>query len=204
MNPLLKKILLGLLGLLVIITIVLVALRFYGAKPVTQTPSSTSATSSLPGSGNVPGNVSPHVPGGQGQGVVPTITPRIAGEDQVLLQQLTIASRNFAERYGSYSTQGDFANLKALLPVSTTKMQTEMQATIQKGIVSGTAFYGVTTQALSATPSGTVSKSAPVQVVVQTQRTTTEGTKNTVTYQKISLTLVYQSGVWLVDSAQWQ
>ena len=47
----------------------------------------------------------------------------------------------FAERYGSYSNQGDFQNLRDLLPVMTSKYRTQTEASLATAASLGVRIF---------------------------------------------------------------
>ena len=210
MNPLMKKIFLGLVVVLLMATVGVVVLRFL-QKPAGKENGEPSTTkNTLPTSGNLPSSgQGGALQGGQasdGAVFIPSPIPQQATEEQVLLQKLTITARDFTERYGSYSTEGDFANLEALLPVMTARFRNQTQTVIEKNKAQQQAaqFVGVTTKALSVKPEGQISADTPASVLVQSQQTTSKSGTSEVSYATLALTLVYNGALWKVDTATWQ
>jgi len=207
MSSIVRRILIVLVAVLVVVAGVLAYFRFFGPKTMPTGPAANTApTGTLPSSSGLPSAST----GTTASGAVTTDTltlPAVkkASAEEALAQQLNIASRDFAERYGSYSSDGDFSNLEALLPVMTDGFAAETRTSISKSraTASTAGFVGVTTRALSATPTGPVSVESSVTVVVTAQRTTTGGANPGVTYEDLTLSLDYQDGIWKTDSAAW-
>ncbi|MEA3249556.1 MAG: hypothetical protein U9Q03_04325 [Patescibacteria group bacterium] len=115
-------------------------------------------------------------------------------------------AHSFAERYGSFSNQGDFENLKELRAFMTDSMVKEVDAYIAEASARGSgtpAYVGMTTRALSSAMeridegSGTAS----IRVNTQRQETTSAGTR--VFYQEITIDFIRSGEIWEVDSAEW-
>ncbi len=114
----------------------------------------------------------------------------------------------FAERFGSYSNQANYANLEDLLPFMTETMQTwakEKIAAAESGEIP-TLYKGVTTRALSQLVISLDEKNGSAQVKVSTQRKELIGTSTNfkVYNQDLLITFAKDDTAWLVDSAVWQ
>ncbi|MBT6690936.1 hypothetical protein HOB10_01220 [Candidatus Parcubacteria bacterium] len=106
-------------------------------------------------------------------------------------------AKNFAERFGSWSTDNPGKNLEELLPLSTIRMQGYLQ-----GIeidYNPSEFLGLSTKSLSAEILSVSDSDA--EVLVGTQRV--ENDRN-VYYQDIKMILIKPDNEWLVDGAYWQ
>lgn len=209
MQPWIKRIVIVVVGLIVLALLVLLGIRFFGTAQPTETLNTNTPTAGFPGSGGVPSSGNANVPttgGVEGPRIlIDSPIRKKATEQEMLEQTLLVAARDFAERYGSYSTEGDFANLETLLPSMTDSFRTQTEALIEKNRAATTvSFLGVTTKVLSAKPQGAVSASAPVTVRVETQRTSKKEGTSTVTYETLVLTMAHDTGVWKVSAAVWQ
>ncbi|MEY4723146.1 MAG: hypothetical protein RLZZ324_659 [Candidatus Parcubacteria bacterium] len=115
---------------------------------------------------------------------------------------------SFAERYGSFSSLGNYDN-QADLEVLMTKAfasKTEASVAAQRAKPSTGPFYGVTTRSISVTVQ-TLDESGGIAVlIVKTQRSETAGnaTQPTVKYQDIRVGMLKEDGAWKVNSAAWQ
>lgn len=112
---------------------------------------------------------------------------------------------SFAERYGSFSNQGDFENLKELKVFMTDSMAREVDAYIAQAGAGGPSpeYLGMITKALSSTISMFDEGGGTATVVVNTQRQETTGAGTRVFYQEIQLEFIRSGEVWEVDSAEW-
>ena len=111
----------------------------------------------------------------------------------------------FTERYGSYSNEADFQNIRDVIPLmSKTFAATTTADLATKKIPTG--FYGITTRVITVKVLKNDDKAGMALVDVDTQRQEETGSaQNTsVKYQTIELAFVKESGVWLVDSATWR
>lgn len=130
---------------------------------------------------------------------VEVTTPPVENVD-TSLQSLAMT---FAERYGSYSTESDFANLKDVLVL----MSAALRASTENFIATAKAsneYYGVTTNVLSITVTSSTADAGTVEV--STQRNESKGSPQAseISYQKLLLNCVKEGGVWKVNSATWQ
>lgn len=109
----------------------------------------------------------------------------------------------FAERYGSYSNQGDYRNLRDLLPVMTDRYRAETTAFLEgAGTTAGQPYEGVTSRKVSTSVRESGAASAVVAVTLQQERTTSAGTS--VGYRTLRMELRKIGDAWLVDRAAWE
>ena len=151
-----KIILISLAVLLILVWVgVTVGPRFFSSKittPVTTETNSNKETATLP--------------------LVPPTTPA-----QILkmteVTSVKVLAKNFTERYGSYSSDNNFANLESLKPLMTSEMAAYVNKIIADGY-SSKDFFGVTTQAVNITVNQLDAETAVV--AVNTVRQETKGT----------------------------
>jgi hypothetical protein len=114
----------------------------------------------------------------------------------------------FAERFGSYSNQGNFSNLDDLRVLMTTRMKawTDNYKASQKTTAEGATYYGITTQALSVQISEFDESLGRAEIIATTQRREAKGStvNPKIFYQDLKLQLVKTGEGWKVDSAVWQ
>lgn len=123
--------------------------------------------------------------------------------DTVELSVETVA-KSFAERYGSYSSQSNFQNLRDLMPLMTSSFQVETENLIATLEVED-MYHGITTRVLSVDV--TLSEDETIATCdVQTQREEAWASplNAEVTYQVLALLLVKDAGEWKVDNATWE
>lgn len=118
---------------------------------------------------------------------------------------ITVA-RTFVERFGSYSSESEAANIDDILPMATASFQKELEALAREARASADgSYYGVST--LVVTSPSTVSASATQTVLsMTTQREESVGGPSNTTkkYQSITVTLVKSGTTWLVDGYTWK
>lgn len=113
----------------------------------------------------------------------------------------------FAERYGSFSSEGDFVNLTDLFPLLTERYQrsTEVELARLRQQPRSAEFFSTTTVVVKVDvdlPSGETSQRATARVL--TQRTEVRGGGVPRTYgQTLTVPLVKITDGWRVDGATW-
>jgi hypothetical protein len=113
-------------------------------------------------------------------------------------------AKSFAERYGSYSSQSNFQNLRDLSPLMTNSFQVETENLIATLEVED-IYHGVTTRVLSVDVSLSEDEvEATCQVQTQREEAWVSPQNTEVTYQILSLELVKSAGEWKVDGATWE
>ncbi|HNV97290.1 MAG TPA: hypothetical protein PKL13_03150 [bacterium] len=117
--------------------------------------------------------------------------------------QIVEVSRNFIERYGSWSNQID--NFYELIsPMITDRMYNQANSFISKNpnFTDKSSYYGITTKLINVKVLESNDTSATVSLQLQ-QTESKNGTENTF-YKKAELSLVFQNNKWLVDSVTWK
>lgn len=152
---------------------------------------------------NVP--VNSGLPSGQ---VIINATPekKITTEDikvatgETAVKNLT---KNFVERFGSYSLESNFSNfdeIKNLVTPTVVSWLKTYPQDLRKKLPEG--FIGVTTLALSQKIESLTETEA--SLLVSTQREETVNGASRVYYQDMKVSLKFSNGQWLVDGAYWQ
>ena len=155
------------------------------------TPSSSGALTRAGGLTNTPVVNAPELP--------PPPPPAETAVRQVAM--------TFAERYGSYSSEGDFVNLSDLFPFMTERYQraTERELVRLRQQPRAAEFSSTTTVVMKVDvdlPGGESSRQATARVL--TQRTDVRGGATPRTYgQTLTVQLLKISEGWRVDSANW-
>lgn len=132
----------------------------------------------------------------------------VVGEPKLEASLKAIAA-TFAERFGSYSNEGNFSNLEALRSLMTIKMKAwvdNYEAGQRAKAARQTPYYGVTSQALSTQITSFDQALGRAEATVATQRQENQGTTNNprVYYQSLKLQLAKTGDTWQIDSAAWQ
>ncbi|MFH0928427.1 MAG: hypothetical protein V1821_03060 [bacterium] len=118
-----------------------------------------------------------------------------------LSRNLIRFSMQFAERYGSFSSESNFQNLRDLEPVMTPGLNSYVESYIATAEAPA-EFYGVTTRAATSEIITQTDTAAYLEVL--TQRTETKGTAAARTYnQTLQIWVVKQGENWKADKAEW-
>lgn len=174
-----------------IVIVVAVMMVYFLWKTRTTTPpnSNVAANPAAIPSGNVAKNVDTTVP-------TQTTTPFATAE---------ATARSFTERWGSFSSESDFQNVRDLYAVMTTTMKTWADSYVRdqrKAQVAG-SFFGVTTRAMKTEV--TEDKGDTVKILVTAQRVETKGSIAPRSYyQTMEVSLVKNGSGYLVDGAWWK
>jgi len=110
-------------------------------------------------------------------------------------------ARNFTERYGSWSTDSDYQNLRDLFPSITSRLQQTFQATISNAPVPE-EFSGVQSRALQINIESLTDSRASVTVTAQRTVTKADLTSD-VLYENLKISMIKQGSFWYVDEAEW-
>jgi len=115
----------------------------------------------------------------------------------------------FSERFGSFSNQSDYGNVRDLKIFMSTKMQNWADSYISQARAKPAAsaiYYGITTKAIASAVRQFSSETGQAEIFVKTQRREASGTTANATtfYQDIVIKFVRERGIWKVDSALWQ
>ncbi len=118
-------------------------------------------------------------------------------------------AKSFAERFGSFSNQSNYANIRDLKLFMSDKMEKWADAYVEKNKKSDAAnqvYYGLTTKSVSAKAEKFDEAAGQASVVVDTRRREAIGTTNNSSRlynQSIRVSFVKENGAWKVDSAFW-
>lgn len=113
----------------------------------------------------------------------------------------------FAERYGSYSNQGDFQNLRDLLPIMTASYRAKTEAYLATATPADIANYqGITSVKISSEirSYSAAAGTAVVAVMLQQQKTTGTSPTPAISYRSLKVGLKLVGQEWKVDSADWE
>lgn len=126
-------------------------------------------------------------------------------ESRVTSADVLSLSKTFVTRFGSYSNEANFANLKDVLPLTSTSFSAELQNIIDTS-VPPEEYYGVTTSIVTVKVVEKDETAGTASTIITTQREEAVGSLQNVSvkYQDIVLTFVREESVWKVDSATWQ
>ncbi|MDP2736305.1 MAG: hypothetical protein Q8O59_00785 [bacterium] len=115
----------------------------------------------------------------------------------------------FAERFGSFSNQSDYGNIRDLQIFMTSTMKNWADNYIDDARsrkTQTTIYYGIVTKAISNEVKNFDSDTGRAEILIKTQRRESAGvTGNSKTfYQDIIIKYLRETGVWRVDGIYWQ
>jgi hypothetical protein len=176
-------------GIVIVILIILLLLFFRSRAP----GGSQNATNN-PASNTIPSAE-----------VIPPAAQQAAVEQHVQNAGVETVAKLFVERYGSYSTEARFQNIRDVMSLASARFATELQAQIDNA-PAPTEYYGVTTVVLSVNVVSMDDAAGTAFASVSTQRTESKGSPQDhhVFYQTMELAFVKSGGEWKVESATWK
>lgn len=129
--------------------------------------------------------------------------------EEVKIEDLKRMAGSFAERFGSFSNQADYGNIKDLKIFMTKKMQAWADNYIAEAIAKKTdssSYYGITSKAVTREAIDFDDDMGQAQILVNMQRREAIGTPNNATSYNQGLDIHYikEGGVWKVDDAVWR
>lgn len=113
-------------------------------------------------------------------------------------------SRIFVERFGSYSTDVDYANVTDVLPLVTDQLRDDLQEIAEEARkTADDGYYGVSTNVIKITTDAQTDTT--MTLTVKTQREEAFGSPGnmSVRYQDIRVEFVKIGDDWFVDSFEW-
>ncbi|MBU1705727.1 hypothetical protein KKG19_03315 [Patescibacteria group bacterium] len=141
------------------------------------------------------------------QAPTPVPTQEMAAEQAKRDESAGLQSlaKTFTERYGSFSTEANFANLSDVMIMMTPSFSAQTQADIEAASL-GENFYGVTTKVVSVSVDQLDEEAGLAKLTINTQRQeAVDSPQNiSVKYQDLVLNFEMISGTWKVSSAVWQ
>jgi len=118
------------------------------------------------------------------------------------LKQLAFS---FAERFGSYSSDGGLKSLRDLKPLSTTRMQQNLDSIIARNSSGSNNYEAVATKSLSSNLLELNESAGRATILVKTQKSSYLNDNNpVVSYEDLLLKFVLNENTWEVDDADWQ
>lgn len=182
------------LGVLVLLLLILIFLLWWWFFPRQSTPEGPVPTATEPAQETVV--LTPQQPQAPAEEEAPVYAP-VPGETEI-----RALARNFTERYGSWSTDSNFQNLKDLFPRVTSRLEASFQRTIDTA-TTPTEFKSVETRVLQIDVQSLTETKASVLVTAQ-QVTRNASLEESEGFVKLDLSLIKDGEFWYVDSAEWQ
>jgi len=135
--------------------------------------------------------------------------PEARSEEEVSKDDLKRIAGSFVERFGSYSNQSNYGNIKDLRMFMSDKMRDWADAYVADQLKKTNAndiYYGIITKTISEEILKYDDKEGEVSVLVQSRRREAVGASanfSDVYSQDITVNFVKNRGAWKVDSANW-
>lgn len=145
--------------------------------------------------------------GGTTEIISPEEQENFSGKKEFTETDLKKLASSFAERFGSYSNQSQYDNIKDLKLFMSENMKTWADDYLeeQRSEEYSGSYYGISTKSVTAKVQNFDKQAGEARVLVQTQRIESEeGKEDKRTYQDIVLDFVKQDGSWKADQAEWQ
>lgn len=151
----------------------------------------------------------PAITDSQEKAVISAKPQTIINKEDVTEEDLKRMAGSFAERFGSYSNQSDYGNIRDLELFMSDNMKRWAEKFIADSIAQQNKtdiYYGITTRAVSKTVQQFDENGGSAKILVRTQRRESTGTTaNAINfYQDVLVSFVKEKGAWKVDSAYWQ
>lgn len=184
-----------LLGIVFIVLLLVILIVWLMSRPQPQPPAPPADPSAI--------NIPVILPQSSAVKTSPSVPP----SEESLAANLKSIAASFAERFGSYSNEGNFNNLNDLRSMMTLKMNAWADNYIASQQLSeNDSYYGVTAIAVSSKVITLSEELGQADIIVSTQRQTAKGStiNPRVSYQDLEIALVNTNDGWKVDSAQWQ
>jgi 3D (Asp-Asp-Asp) domain-containing protein len=108
----------------------------------------------------------------------------------------------FIERYGTYSTHADFANIKEVESICTQSLWSELSKKIMETTEELPPYQGVTTRVIAMELTDWQTTQATVELSVIKEES--KDGSSTTTNQKAMVNLTLSGNDWLVDQFSWQ
>ncbi|MFH0923818.1 MAG: hypothetical protein V1825_03725 [Candidatus Falkowbacteria bacterium] len=130
-------------------------------------------------------------------------------KDEITKTELKMIAASFAERFGSFSNQSDYGNIRDLKIFMTAGMQKWADDFIIESRAENSdssIYHGFTTKAITKEIRQFDEAAGRAEILIKTQRKEAAGTTgNTTTfYQDIIIKFIKEKGAWKVSEANWQ
>jgi hypothetical protein len=127
--------------------------------------------------------------------------------DQKELENILFFASSFAERFGSYSNQGEYKNFDELDPFMTDtlkKWAVTYKDSLKKQNADTSIYYAIETKVISNVVNNLDEEKGEIMFKTQRQEFKTSLTNPRVFYQNVLIKLVKMDKDWKVDGAYWQ
>ncbi len=140
---------------------------------------------------------------------VQSVSVPVAKKTEITRDDLARMAAAFAERFGSFSNQSDYGNIRDLQIFMTNAMKSWSENYITDARAKKTQtsiYYGIVTKAISSQAKQFDSDAGSAEILVKTQRRESAGAagNSSVFYQDIIIKYAREQSVWRVDGIYWQ
>lgn len=176
---------------------------FYNFQPPAEEPAVTESPGRLSGAEETPAVLPAETPAAN-----PVRTPASRPAAREMSEaDLKKMAGSFAERFGSFSNQSNYANIEDLIIFMTASMKNWAEnfiSSASKGSGDSSIYYGITTKAITAETKSFNPEAGAAEILVKTQRKEATGAMSNFRffYQDILITF-NKEGAWKVNSAVW-
>ena len=122
--------------------------------------------------------------------------------------ELSSLAATFTERFGSYSSDSDYSNIKDLQTLMTLEMAAWSEIYIDELSVrypTDGEFYGVSSRVISVKTNSLNVEEGNASFTLTVQRSETFGVQSPVVkYQTLAMRMLYDGNAWKVDFAKWE
>jgi hypothetical protein len=135
--------------------------------------------------------------------------PEVAPEDVPAPEMVSAATfaRIFVERFGSYSSESDFANVDDILALATPRFQAELESlveTYREQLEDQEGYTGISTLFIGYKTLSETETSATLLVTTQREESVGNPDNTTLRYQDVEVALVRNGDSWLIDDVTWK
>ncbi len=116
-------------------------------------------------------------------------------------------ARVFVERFGSFSSETDFANVSDIMQLATSSYQSELAALVasyRRQTVELAGYTGISTLVISLKPVSESDTATTLLVTTQREEAVGDPGNTTLRYQVAEVSLVKVGDNWLVNELAWQ
>ncbi len=136
---------------------------------------------------------------------MPEVNPEDVPPPAVVSAQ-TVA-RVFVERFGSYSSESDFANVEDVIALATPSFAIELEnvlAAERRASVTGGAYYGISTFVISSKVQSESETATTLFITTQRRESVGSPGNTTTRYQDIEVSLEKVDENWLIADYTWK
>lgn len=185
-----KKSKLSIIAIVIVVLIILIAVLWSQKNKKTPTPSNI----------NAPTVLAPET------GLQPLVAPVTIEPPptEPQPQKPEVIAALFAERYGSYSNQSSYQNVRDLFPQMTARERTEIENFIKTTPFEATVYSGTTTKVVRTEMGARTGDRISFTVFTQRIDATANNPQSRIYYQTAQIELVKSGLTWLVDRFVWK